>query len=105
MDHYQVRGYRKLVRWRLRFSEFEFDIVHRTGIKHQYADTLPNLMTRDEDKTALDIEYSVLTVSQAFFACSPQTEITDLEFVGEPKRTFVLFTPKLSIVPGITESS
>jgi len=35
----------RLTRWRLRLMEFEFEVVHRKGIKHQAADALSRLET------------------------------------------------------------
>lgn len=39
----------KLARWRLRLSEFEFDVVQRTSIRDQAADTLLRLETGGTD--------------------------------------------------------
>lgn len=44
----------KLARWRLRLSKYEFDVVHRAGIKHQSADALSRLTTSGNDDTTLD---------------------------------------------------
>lgn len=44
----------KLERWHLRISEFDFDVIHRAGIKHQAADTRSRLRTNWEDNTPLE---------------------------------------------------
>ena len=51
----------RLARWRLRLTEFEFDIVHRAGIKHQAADALSRLETTSTDETELRDEIPTLT--------------------------------------------
>ena len=52
----------KLARWRLRLAEYEFDVVHRAGVKHQAADALSRLPTDGEDKAPLDDEIPVLVI-------------------------------------------
>ena len=46
----------RLQRWRLRLQPFEYDIVHRPGVKHQAADALSRLPTTGTDQTDLDDE-------------------------------------------------
>lgn len=64
----------KLERWRLRLSDFEFDIVHRAGINHQAADALQHFMIRAEDQTPLNDEVVVPTISWEVIACASRTE-------------------------------
>lgn len=58
----------KLARWRLRFSELDFSIVYRSGIKHQEVDALSRLPTNRTDKTPLDDIVSVLVLANEIFA-------------------------------------
>lgn len=46
----------RLQRWRLRLQPFEYDIVHRPGVKHQAADAMSRLNTTGTDQTDLDDE-------------------------------------------------
>lgn len=41
----------KLLRWRLRVPELDFEVVHRDGIRHQALDALSSLKTEGSDKT------------------------------------------------------
>lgn len=75
----------KLARWHLRLSEFELDIVHLSGIKHKAADVLSRSKVKIEDKTALDDEVPVLTISQPYLACVTYTEMIYLKFIKEPR--------------------
>lgn len=43
-----------LARWRLRFSEFHFDIIHRAGIKYQASDALSKIQSGGEDYTDIN---------------------------------------------------
>lgn len=49
LDLADARG--RLARRRRRLSDFEFDVVHRVGIKHQAADVLPRMPTDSADTT------------------------------------------------------
>lgn len=95
---------RKLSRCRLRLSEFEFDIVPSAGMKQKAVDALLSLTTKGDNKTALVDDIPVLTVSQAFCACAPRTEIIDSDFIEEAKRSFFHFTPDICILADITEN-
>ena len=46
----------RLARWRLRLSEFDFEVVHRPGVKHQAADALSRMQTNGEDASRMDDE-------------------------------------------------
>lgn len=94
----------KLTRWWLRMSEFESDIIHCAGIKHQAADALLRLKTNGEDKSSVDDEVQVLTVHQKVFACAPQTQKSYLEFIREPDGQFIPFNLKACIIASITYS-
>lgn len=58
---------RRLARWRFRLSEFDFELVHRAGIKHQVADAISPVRTLGEHQTELDdqIPYFVITEEDA----------------------------------------
>lgn len=56
----------KLVRWRLRLSELEFDVLHRARIKHHAADALFRLSTTGTDETKLDDELLVRLFETVF---------------------------------------
>lgn len=49
----------RLARWLLRLSKFEFDVIHRAGVKPQTADALSRLPTAEEDRTVLDDDLPV----------------------------------------------
>lgn len=55
----------KMERWRLRLSEFEFDVVQQAIVKHQTADGLLWLSTDKEDKIELNNALPVLTLVPA----------------------------------------
>lgn len=46
----------KLARWRLRLLEYDYEIQHRPGVKHQAADALSRVRTDGGDETELDDE-------------------------------------------------
>lgn len=62
MDTSLANATGQVARWRLWWSEMEFDIVHQTGVKHQAADALSRLSTIGEDCMAMDNAVSVMTV-------------------------------------------
>lgn len=49
--------------WRLRLSNFDFDVLHRAGVKHRAADNLSWLPTDDTDNTLLEDELSILVIA------------------------------------------
>lgn len=49
------------------FSEFEFDIVHCGGINQQAADAMSRRQTVGTDKTKMDNEMLVLTITTNMF--------------------------------------
>lgn len=55
----------KLARWLLRLSKFEFDVVPRSGIKHQAADALWRLSSDRRDKTELNDALPSLKIVRA----------------------------------------
>lgn len=61
-------AYEKRARWRLRLWEFEFDIVHRAGIKHQETDTLSRLPTKDTKTRPLDEKDPIFVLTGEPFA-------------------------------------
>lgn len=75
---------RKQPQWRLSVSKFELDIVNRAGIKQQAPDELFPVRTKGEHKTLLAEEVSIITKSQAVFACAPQMETNDFKLIKEP---------------------
>lgn len=92
----------KLARWSLGFSELEFDIVHRAGIKHQTADALSRIKTNSEDKTVLDDEVQVFTKPQSLFPCASQKKTTDFEVIEERNGTIVPLIPEVCMIVGNT---
>ena len=55
----------RLVRWRLRLSEFTFDIQYKPGKVNQVADALSRMKTTGGDETVLDLEVPCLSVEDA----------------------------------------
>jgi len=53
----------RLMRWRLRLADFDYEVKHRAGIKHQAADTLSRIRTNGEDTSDLDDAIPTLLVS------------------------------------------
>lgn len=51
----------KLVRWCLRFSEFNFEGVHWIGVKLQAANALTRLLTTRTDEASLEDDVPILT--------------------------------------------
>lgn len=94
----------RLTRWRLRLSEFEFDIFRRIGIKHQAADALSPPQTKVENRTLLDNEVPVIIETQTLFACMQETEPTDFEFINELKDPFIPFIGDVRMTAGIKNS-
>lgn len=54
----------KLACWRLRLLEFDFDIVHRRGVKHQVIDAVFRILITSADNTELEEEIPVMMVAQ-----------------------------------------
>ena len=46
----------RLARWRLRLSPFDYDVVHKAGLKHQAPDALSRLTTTGMDDSPIDDE-------------------------------------------------
>jgi len=65
----------RIDRWRLRLSEYTYEIRHRPGECHKVADELSRLPTESLDSTPLDEDIPVLAVetrsSDALEAVSP----------------------------------
>lgn len=53
----------KLVRWRLRLSEFQFNVSHHAGTKHQAPDALLWLKTTGTDQMSIDDDTPVLCIT------------------------------------------
>lgn len=53
----------KLSRCRERYLEFEFDIVHSAGIKHEAADAISSLPTDGADNIKLNDDILVLAIT------------------------------------------
>lgn len=61
----------KKVRWGLKISESEFDIIHRMGVKHLAADALSQMNGKGKSRTPLDDELTILAISPKSFASAP----------------------------------
>lgn len=59
---YLSSAYRRFARWHLRLSEFDFDVIHQAGVKHQAAEPLSRLDTDGEEKTHLDDDLPVCNI-------------------------------------------
>jgi hypothetical protein len=55
----------RLVRWRLRLSEFSFEIQYKPGRTNQVADVLSRIYTGGTDKEEFDLEVPCLSVEVA----------------------------------------
>ena len=71
-DHHSLRWIMNLAdasgrlqRWRLRLADFEYDIVHRAGVKHQAADALSRLPTNGTDQHPLDDGIPTLAIGDS----------------------------------------
>lgn len=51
-----------LAKWQLGLPGFDFDIIHRTGIKKQIAYAIPGLAAEGEDSTNIDDDPPVQSV-------------------------------------------
>lgn len=83
---------RKLVQQRLKISEPEFKIFRSFGIELQETDALSRLKRNDKNKTPSEPEIPIFTISQKVFACAPNTETADFEFIEELKSAFIPFS-------------
>lgn len=61
----------KLVGWRLRLSQFKFDVEHCTGTRHQATGALLLLQTAGADETAREDDIAVLCFT---ISICPETE-------------------------------
>lgn len=57
----------KLERWKLRLSEFAFDVVHSAGIRHQAAEASSRLKTSGIDTTPIEDGIAVLCITASMF--------------------------------------
>lgn len=53
----------KVVRWRRRLSEFDFQVFQRTGIRHHAADIISRLSSIRMDESLLEEDVPVLTIT------------------------------------------
>lgn len=67
----------RLMRWRLRLSDFDYEVKHRAGVKHQAADTLSRLRTDGADTSLLDDAIPTLLVDDDA-ANEAQADVEDL---------------------------
>lgn len=105
MDPYHSRGDWRAGVTAFEISELELGIIHHAGIKYQAGDVLSRLRTKGKNKIALNDEVPALTISQAFLAYDPETEVTDFEFTEECGDPSVNFVPRFCIMTGSTDSS
>lgn len=71
MDHDAIRWTlsisnvtEKLGRWRKRFSDFQFDVVHQAGSKHQAAYALSGLPPMAKDEKVLNEDVPVQLINE-----------------------------------------
>lgn len=60
-------------RWRLCLPEFEFNVLHRAGVKHQAVDALSRMPTGGADTTPIEDEIPITVIDTAL---SNEGEIT-----------------------------
>lgn len=53
---------KRLARWRLGLAKFEFDVIHRTSIKHQAADAILRLNTSCKGESPLGNDLSLYAI-------------------------------------------
>lgn len=53
-----------LARKHLRLLEFDFEVVHQAGVKHQVAEVLSLSPTSETNKTQVEDEVPVLTIAE-----------------------------------------
>lgn len=94
----------KRVRWPLRSSEFNFEIIHRSSIKHQPVDALFRPIINGTAKTPLEDDIPALPIPQYILACALKTGTTDFQFIEEPEGVFVPFNSEDCVMAGITEN-
>lgn len=63
-----------LARWRLRLSEFDFEVLHRAGVKQQPADTFLRPATNGEDGKSLENDISPLEINRRNFSPSQTSD-------------------------------
>lgn len=98
----------KLARWCVGLSEFEFNTLHQTGIRHQAADTLLRLPTVESDKSKLDDEVAVLNINPETFGTVCNIGIEEEEEVKDysiPQRYFVPFLSEIYALANKVEES
>lgn len=54
----------KLARWSLRFSEYEFDVVNRLGLKHQVSGALLRFVAGGLEHRPVDDDIHILLIKQ-----------------------------------------
>lgn len=91
----------KFARWQIRFFEFGFNVVHRTGIKNRARDALSRFKTEETDKISLNEELPVFIINQTekyeegemeYFDQDPQT-------TSEPETKETLTAKKRNRLP------
>lgn len=89
-----ARATNKLIRWHLRFAEFDFNNGHIARTKNQGRDGLSHLKIRAGHKTPLDDEVPVLVIIKEFLACAEMTEISKLAPTEKLKSPFFVLCLK-----------
>ena len=65
----------RLMRWRLRLAEFDYDVEYRPGVKHNLADGMSRLRTEGGDETPLRDDVPTYTIC---LVKSPNGEVEDI---------------------------
>lgn len=94
----------RLTEWQLTQSEFEINIIHRAGVKHEAADALSRLKTVGKDHAPLEEEVPVFANSSKFLACAPLLAEPEFETIERPKGLFVPLFSEVRTFACITDN-
>lgn len=92
-----------LDRWCLPLYEFEFDVVHRAGLKHQAGNAFSRLLANVHDTTKLIDAFPDLTVVAAEKANDLKCDYKERHIIDEVRhRTELILSAVLEIATGWT---
>ena len=90
----------RLARWRLRLAEYEYDVVHRPGIKHQAPDALSRLPTKGTDQSPLDDDIPCFIADSA----SRKEDSYEEEYEGDFDGDYALTADEVRTLREIAET-